>query len=107
LTGDFELMDVANGFFMVKFDLKQDKAKVITEGGWFDHYLTISHWSVDFVSSSAKLHCTMVWIRIPNLNLVFYDENLLMVMTLTGKPIKEDMHTRNVERQICNSLCCD
>jgi hypothetical protein len=29
LTSDFELMDVANGFFMVKFDLEEDKAKVM------------------------------------------------------------------------------
>lgn len=53
----------------------------------------------DFVSSSAKLNRTMVWICIPSLNLVFYDENLLMAMALAiGKPIRVDMHTCNVER---------
>jgi hypothetical protein len=45
LTGGFELMDVANGFFMVKFDLEMDKTKVINEGPWmvFDHHLAVSH----------------------------------------------------------------
>jgi hypothetical protein len=33
-------MDVVNGFFMVKFDLEEDKEKVINEGPGmvFDHY---------------------------------------------------------------------
>jgi hypothetical protein len=39
----------------------------------------------------------MVWIRIPSLNLAFYDENILMAMAI-GKP---DMNTytqcRNVD----------
>jgi hypothetical protein len=45
LTGGFELMDVANGFFMVKFGLEVDKTKVINEGPWtvFDHHLAVSH----------------------------------------------------------------
>jgi hydrogenase maturation factor len=40
LTGGFELMDVVNGFFMVNFDLEEDKEKVINEGPRmvFDHY---------------------------------------------------------------------
>ncbi|KAJ6929058.1 hypothetical protein NC652_013047 [Populus alba x Populus x berolinensis] len=39
LTGGFELMEVDNGFFMVKFDLEEDRAKVISGGPWMvlDH----------------------------------------------------------------------
>jgi hypothetical protein len=46
LTGGFELMDVDNGFFMVKFDLEEDRAKVISGGPWMviDHYLAVSQW---------------------------------------------------------------
>jgi hypothetical protein len=35
-------MNVDNGFFMVKFDLADDRAKVINGGPWmlFEHYLT-------------------------------------------------------------------
>jgi hypothetical protein len=31
-SGDFELMDVNNGFFMVKFDIKDHITKVINRG---------------------------------------------------------------------------
>jgi hypothetical protein len=50
----------------------------------------------------------MVWICIPSLNLVFYDENLLMAMALAiGKPIKVDMHTCNVERDKFARVCVE
>jgi len=50
----------------------------------------------------------MVWICIPSLNLVFYDENLLMAMTLTiSKPIKVDMHTNNVDRGGFARVCVE
>ena len=37
----FEMMDEGNGFFMVKFDLSEDREKVLCGGPWmlFDHYL--------------------------------------------------------------------
>lgn len=44
LVGGFDLMDVDNGFYMVKFDLMEDREKVIVGGPWmvFDHYLAVS-----------------------------------------------------------------
>jgi hypothetical protein len=43
LNGGFKLMNVDNGFFMVKFDLADDRAKIINGGPWmlFDHYLAV------------------------------------------------------------------
>jgi hypothetical protein len=56
LNGGFELMDVGNGFFMVKFDLADDRAKVFNAGPsiLFDHYLAVRNWSPEFVSSTEK-----------------------------------------------------
>lgn len=47
LSGDFDLLDVGNGFFMAKFDCQEDREKVIGGGPWmvFDHYLAVSTWS--------------------------------------------------------------
>src|ERR1044072_1455398 len=56
LTADFDLLDVVNGFYMVKFDLKEDKEKVMEGGPWmiFNHYLEVSTWSLEFLSAEAK-----------------------------------------------------
>jgi hypothetical protein len=77
LQGGFEIMDNDNGFYMVKFDQAADKEKVITGGPWmiFDHCLAVTHWSPEFASPDAKVDRTVVWIRFPGLNLVYYDES--------------------------------
>ncbi|KAL6569274.1 hypothetical protein OROMI_013788 [Orobanche minor] len=56
LMGDFDLMDIDNGYFMVKFDSAEDLEKVIGGGLWmiFDHYLAVAEWCPAFVSDSAK-----------------------------------------------------
>lgn len=110
LARGFELMDVDHGYYMVKFDLEADREKVIGGGPWmiFDHYLAVSKWSPDFVSTTAKVEKTLVWVRFPCMNLVFYDESLLLAMASTiGKPIKVDEHTLKVERGRFARVCVE
>jgi hypothetical protein len=110
LTGGFEIRDVDNGFYVVKFDMVADKEKVITQGPWmiYDHYLAVSHWSPEFISPAAKVNRTLVWIRFPGLNLVFYDESFLLAMaSAVGKPIKVDTNTLNVERGRFARVCVE
>lgn len=78
---------------MVKFDMEADKAKVMEDGPWmiFYHYLTVQTWSLEFVSSTAKIDKTLVWVKFPSLNLVYYDESILLALaTAIGKPIRVD-----------------
>ena len=44
LQAGFELRDMGHGFFMVKFDIMEDRAKVMQGGPWmiFYHYLVVS-----------------------------------------------------------------
>lgn len=44
-SGGFDILDVDNGYYMVKFDLQADKDMVMSGGPWmlFDHYLCVSH----------------------------------------------------------------
>jgi hypothetical protein len=64
LTGGFELMDVGNSYYMVKFDGVEDKNKVINGGPWiiYDHILAVSQWSPTFNATTATIDKTMVWI---------------------------------------------
>ena len=43
LKGGYDVMSVGNGYFLVKFDLAEDREKVMTMGPWMlhDHYLAI------------------------------------------------------------------
>lgn len=110
LQGGFEIMDNDNGFYMVKFDQEADKEKVITGGPMliFDHCLAVSHWSPEFASPDAKVDRTVVWVRFPGLNLVYYDESFLLAMaSAIGRPIKVDTNTLKVERGKFARVCVE
>jgi hypothetical protein len=65
----------------------------------FDYYLTFRTWSPSFVSTTAKIDWTLVWARIPDLNVMFYDEGFLLALgSALGTPIKVDINTVNVMR---------
>jgi len=66
--------------YMVKFDI--------------DHYLAVAKWSPEFVSSTAKIEKTMVWVGFPGMSLIYYDES-----RSTGR------HTVSGTRKVCSCLC--
>ncbi|XP_057436904.1 uncharacterized protein LOC130729242 [Lotus japonicus] len=109
-TGGFDLMDVDNGFYLVTFDQEEDKNKVMGGGPWmiFDHYLAVSTWSAEFISPAARVLKTLAWIRIPGLNVAFYDESfLLSVARVLGKPIKVDINTLSGDRGRFARICIE
>lgn len=68
----------------------------------------MSQWSPDFNSSIAKVDKTLVWIWIPGMNLVYYDESLLLAMaSVVGRPIKVDENTLRVERGRFARVCLE
>jgi hypothetical protein len=57
---------------------------------------------------TATIDKTMVWIRIPSLNLVYYDESVLWALTsMVGTPIKVDLHTLKVARGRFFRMCVE
>ncbi|KAK7278762.1 hypothetical protein RJT34_23798 [Clitoria ternatea] len=110
LNGGFDLIDVGHGFFLVKFDVAEEKERVIMEGPWliFDHYLSVMHWHPDFVASQAKIDKTLVWIRFPGLGLEFYNESVLLTLaSAVGTPYKVDMRTLQMERGRFARVCVE
>lgn len=69
LRGGFEVKDIHQGYFMVKFDMDEYGAKAMAGAPWmiFDHYLSVKPWTLDFVAANSKINTTMLWIRIPRL----------------------------------------
>lgn len=102
LSSGFDMMDIGNEYHMVKFDVENDRLKVLEqEGPWmvFDHYLTVQQWTPEFTSPNAKIERTVVWIRFPGLNLFFYDESILLAMAAAvGRPIRVDQNTLDFKR---------
>src|ERR1044072_488069 len=96
MSGGYEVRDIHHGYFLVKFDLEEDKEKAISGAPWmiYDHYLSVKPWTPDFVAANSKISTTLVWIRIPGLGFQFYDESVLLTLaTGVGEPKRVDMQT--------------
>ena len=59
------LINIGNGFFMVKFSNREDCSNALTGGPWmiFDHYLTVRPWEPLFHPWRATIDKVAVWVR--------------------------------------------
>ena len=103
-------MDVGNSFYMMKCVLEVDRKKVMEGGPWmiFDHYLAVQTWSLDFPSPTSQIEKTMVQIRFPGVNMMCYDESVLMMLVEgVGQPIQVNVTFRNVQRSWFAHVCVE
>ncbi|CAA0823411.1 Unknown protein [Striga hermonthica] len=99
--GHLELIDLANGFFMVKFTREDDRDTALNGGPWMlsGHYVTVQKWTPQFNSFNDVIENTLVWIRFSELNIAMFDENIMFCLaSMVGTPIRIDLNTSNVER---------
>lgn len=109
-AGAFDIMDVDNGFYMVKCEHLRDRETIISGGPWmmFDHYLAVSQWTSEFASPHTTIERTIIWIRFPGLSLLYYDESVLLALAATvGTPVKVDTNTLNVEKGCFACICVE
>lgn len=79
LCGNFELIDLQNDFFVVRFAELVDYNKVMYDGPWtiLRHYLTVQRWKPEFKTFEETIKKIVVWIRILDLPIEYYDKHFL------------------------------
>ncbi|KAH1107992.1 hypothetical protein J1N35_011760 [Gossypium stocksii] len=95
------LMDIENGYFLVKFQNKVDYERVLSEGPWiiFGQYLTVQPWTLGFDPFQAFPSVVMAWIRFPSLPGYLYNHKIITeIGGMVGKVVKLDMNTDNRAR---------
>ncbi|KAI9104196.1 hypothetical protein K1719_023032 [Acacia pycnantha] len=93
--GSYQLIDIAGGFYMAKFDLEEDYTHALTGGPWvvFGAYLTVQPWSMDFDAHSS-ISKVVAWVRIPGLSFRYYHKSTLRAIgSLLGEVVKIDYLT--------------
>lgn len=81
---------------MVRFNSKVEYEYILLGGPWMivDHYLTVRQWQSNFHPKIASIDKVLIWIRIPNLPIEYYDKNFLLRLgSCIGRPIKVDEAT--------------
>ncbi|XVF02788.1 hypothetical protein REPUB_Repub04eG0204400 [Reevesia pubescens] len=96
LVGEFQAVDLENGYYCFRFNNEMDFNHVLLGGPWViaDHYLTIRRWTPYFRSEEATISSVAAWVRFPGMPLEFYDNEVLMKMGNTiGKALMIDRNT--------------
>ncbi|XP_057746383.1 uncharacterized protein LOC130965636 [Arachis stenosperma] len=106
--GGYEVLDVGFGYFLIKFDLREDRELVLLEGPWMiaGNYVAVKPWCSSFRPCEDTFGSTLVWIRITCLNIWYYSEKaILNIARSLGKPIKVDLATKSAERGKYARVC--
>ncbi|XP_017974558.1 PREDICTED: uncharacterized protein LOC108661610 [Theobroma cacao] len=101
LQGDFQAVDLDNGFYCFQFENKSDYFHVLMEGPWtiVDHYITIRRWCLGFRSDEASVESIAAWVRLLGMPLEYYDKEILArISDKIGKTVKIDRTTSSQSR---------
>ena len=106
--GRMDCIDLAYGFFLVRFFSKEDLDMVIKRGPWFvgDHFLSLRVWEPFFKPSTANVSLIAIWIRLNELPIELYETEVLKeIGESIGKVLKIDLHTAMEARSRYTRLC--
>ncbi|KAE8705981.1 hypothetical protein F3Y22_tig00110411pilonHSYRG00007 [Hibiscus syriacus] len=67
--GNFNLIDLDNDYFLVKFENLEDYTRVLTDSPWmiYGSYLRVQPWSRNFTTSEKHHSHVITWVRLPGL----------------------------------------
>ncbi|KAH9791596.1 putative ribonuclease H protein [Citrus sinensis] len=101
LTPGFNIIDLENDFYLVRFKNARDADYVLTSGPWtiMGHYLTVQPWSLHFDSSKGEIDKVVAWIRLPGMALQYYHKKILRRLgQIIGSVIRIDYTTESAQR---------
>ncbi|GLU04793.1 hypothetical protein SLE2022_219240 [Rubroshorea leprosula] len=80
--GEFEVIDIGKGYYVVKFSSTDNCSRVLTGGPYkfFDHYLAVQPWEPNFQPSRAKLPKTAIWVKLYEVPMECYHEASILYL---------------------------
>lgn len=97
----FHLMNITNGYFLVKFQDRDDYSKALTQGPWivYGQYLTVQQWTKEFSPVQPYPGVVLAWIRLSGLPRYLYRRQIIEAIGgLIEKVVKLDFQTHNGTR---------
>ncbi|KAF7827992.1 LINE-type retrotransposon LIb DNA [Senna tora] len=108
-TGEVELVDLGNDYFLAKFDTYSDQDFALTGGPWIilDHYLIVRPWTTLF-DPEEPIQKLAAWVHLPDLPLELYDTKFLhTIRNFIGKVLRIDTNTMTQTRGKYARLCVE
>ena len=78
-AGRLDVVDLGHGFFLTRLSLDKDYENVLRKGPWFirEHFLSIRPCESDFKPALAIVSSIVVWIRLNELPIEYYNAEVL------------------------------
>lgn len=105
-----ELITLANNYFLVKFGSIMDYEFAKYGGPWMimDQYLIVKEWRPKFDPLTHKTEKVIVWVRLPDLPMEYYDHTFLFrVGEKIGTPMMIDSATSLTSRGKFARMCVE
>ncbi|KAI3948254.1 hypothetical protein MKX01_014853, partial [Papaver californicum] len=109
-SGKVETLDLGSDYCLFQFEKPEDFKHAILEGLWFvnGHHFSLMRWTANFMPSESSISRIVVWLRLPELPLDYYDEKILFVIAgKLGKSIKIDKTTKLFSRGGFARVCVE
>nr|POF10940.1 hypothetical protein CFP56_16056 [Quercus suber] len=93
--GRLNYVDLEHDFFIIRFTLKEDYETVLRKGPWFvgEHFLSIRPWEPYFKPSMANVSSIVVWVRLNELPIEYYNvEALCQIGKTIGNVLRVNNH---------------
>ncbi|XP_043724094.1 protein DGS1, mitochondrial-like [Telopea speciosissima] len=110
IAGHVDINLLESGIFVFRFNLEDDKVKVLEGGPWYvqKRPMILRPWSPDVCLEKVNLCYVPVWVSLPNLPFHFWSpEALSSIGSVIGKPIVTDKMTSSMERLSYARLCVE
>ncbi|GLT87024.1 hypothetical protein SLE2022_051280 [Rubroshorea leprosula] len=91
LEGEFNIIDIGNGYYVAKLSSPEDYSRILTESPYkfFDHYLAVQPWEPNFQSSRAKLPKIAIWVHLYGVPIECFNELAILYLgNKIGRAIK-------------------
>ena len=78
-TSEFDIIDLANDYLLIRFSNAKDVGYALTEGPWtvLGHYLSVQKWTPKFDVVNNTIDRIVAWIHLSEMNIHFYYKNII------------------------------
>ncbi|CAN1228706.1 hypothetical protein LINPERPRIM_LOCUS3005 [Linum perenne] len=108
-SGNIQVTDAANAFFLVRFSDEDDYKRAAFGGPWkiYDYYITVARWTPTF-NEEEPIKSILTWVRLPRLPIHYFNElAVTRIGNHIGRTVRLDMATAEGARARYARVCVE
>ncbi|CAN1320742.1 hypothetical protein LINPERPRIM_LOCUS31818 [Linum perenne] len=108
-TGQIQVSDMANNFFLVRFTNEEDYSNAAFGGPWkiYDYYISVAQWSPSF-NEEEPIKSILTWVRLPKLPIQYFNSLAVhRIGNCIGRTVRMDLATEEGARCRYARVCVE